>query len=108
MNSLMEIFDGGNVEQKIMEKVGFLNYYTTPWVEVKPDKYERHVSYRFGHFVFIFGGKVTCAKQKSRTIDASGMAIDEVVILNDAPFEDYFRVGCYSLSFKHVSWHLHV
>ncbi|KDP31032.1 hypothetical protein JCGZ_11408 [Jatropha curcas] len=92
-NSLMEIFDGGKMEHKIMEKSGCLNYATTTWESVKPGIFERHVSYKFNRHVSIFGGEVTCTQQKSPIADDRGWIVNEVMVLHNVPFGDHFRVN---------------
>lgn len=77
VNALMEIFDGGNLEHRIMEKSGCLNYDTTTWEQVKPDVSERHVSYKFNRNVSIFGGEATCTQQKSPTANTQGWCITD-------------------------------
>lgn len=88
----MRLFEGGDFEQKIMEKCGCLNYTTTKWEVVKPGISERHVSYGFNHQVSIFGGEVTCAQQKSTLRDEKGWVVNEVMMLHDVPFCDHFQV----------------
>ncbi|XVF08418.1 hypothetical protein REPUB_Repub07fG0002000 [Reevesia pubescens] len=92
ITSLMEIFDGGKLEHKIMEKSGCLNYATTAWEPVRPGVSERQVSYKFNRHVSIFGGKVTCTQQKSAIADDEGWIVKEVMVLHDVPFSDHFRV----------------
>ncbi|XVF49315.1 hypothetical protein PTKIN_Ptkin04bG0001500 [Pterospermum kingtungense] len=92
ITSLMEIFDGGNLEHNIMEKSGCLNYATTTWEHVKPGVSERQVSYKFNRHVSIFGGEVTCTQQKSPIPNDEGWIVNEVMVLHDVPFTDHFRV----------------
>ncbi|PIA51689.1 hypothetical protein AQUCO_01100510v1 [Aquilegia coerulea] len=92
MKSLMEMFDGGNLEHKVMAKSGCLNYTTTAWEVVRPDVFERQLSYKFNRNVSIFGGEVTSSQQKTRIGDGKGWIVDEVMILHDVPFGDHFRV----------------
>ncbi|XP_039012600.1 LOW QUALITY PROTEIN: C2 and GRAM domain-containing protein At5g50170-like [Hibiscus syriacus] len=94
ITSLMEIFDGGQLEHKIMEKSGCLNYVPTTWEQVKSKSgvYERRVSYKFNRQVSIFGGEVTCTQQKCPTANGEGWIVNEVMRLRDVPFSDEFRV----------------
>jgi len=63
---MMEIFSGGQLEKKIMEKVGCINYSVTQWKAVEPDHvYERHISYKFNLQMSIFGGEVTSIQRKT-------------------------------------------
>ncbi|OVA20611.1 C2 calcium-dependent membrane targeting [Macleaya cordata] len=92
MTSLLQMFDGGNLEHKVMMKSGCVNCTTTPWEAVKPDVYERHICYKFNRHVSIFGGEVTSTQQKTSTDDGKGWNVDEVMTLHDVPFGDHFRV----------------
>lgn len=92
VKALMEVFDGGKLEYKVMEKSGCHNYDTTPWDPVKPGVCERHLSYRFNRHVSIFGGEVTCTQQKSPLASGEGWIVNEVMYLHDVPFDDHFRV----------------
>ncbi|KAL6181817.1 hypothetical protein ACLB2K_048466 [Fragaria x ananassa] len=90
--SLMEMFNGGEMEHKIMGKSGCLNYATTAWESINPDVFERRLSYRFNRNVSIFGGEVTCRQRKSPIANGEGWIIDEVMALQGVPFGDHFRV----------------
>ncbi|KAI3876690.1 hypothetical protein MKX03_034199 [Papaver bracteatum] len=92
ITSLMQMFDGGQLEYKVMPKSGCVNYATTEWDAVKPDVFERHLCYKFNRHVSIFGGEVTSTQQKSPTDDGKGWIVDEVMTLHDVPFGDHFRV----------------
>ncbi|CAA0818101.1 C2 and GRAM domain-containing protein [Striga hermonthica] len=90
--SLMKMFDGGELEHKVMSKSGCLNYVTTTWDNVTSDIQERHVSYKFNRRISIFGGDVTCTQQKSPLPNNSGWVINEIMTLHNVPFGDHFRV----------------
>ncbi|GMJ05963.1 hypothetical protein like AT5G50170 [Hibiscus trionum] len=94
ITSLMEFFDGGELEHKIMGKSGCLNYAPASWEQVKhkSDVYERRVSYKFNRHVSIFGGEVSCTQQKCPTSNDEGWIVNEVMLLHDIPFSDHFRV----------------
>lgn len=103
IKSLMEMFDGGNLEHKILEKSGYLNYKATGWETVKPDLYERHLCFKFNRHVSIFGGEVTCTQQKSPIGNENGWILNEVMALHDIPFGDHFRVGDRNLDIHLIS-----
>ncbi|KAF7838280.1 C2 and GRAM domain-containing protein [Senna tora] len=92
MRSLMELFDGGNLEHKIMRKTGCINYATTSWECVKPDVFERRVSYKFNRHVSVFGSDVTCTQQKVPIENTGGWIVKEVMALHGVPFADHFRI----------------
>ncbi|KAL4193406.1 hypothetical protein AMTRI_Chr06g176730 [Amborella trichopoda] len=92
INSLMEMFGGGYLDRKIMDKAGCLNYTTTPWEAVRPEVYERHISYKLNRHISNFGEEVTSTQQKSLMADGIGWVVDEVMTLHNVPFGDHFRV----------------
>lgn len=92
IKSLMEMFEGGMLEHKVMEKSGCLNYATTSWDPLNSGVFKRHMSYRFSRHVSIFGGEVTCTQQKSPLANDEGWIINEIMSLHDVPFDDHFRV----------------
>ncbi|XP_073012937.1 C2 and GRAM domain-containing protein At5g50170-like [Typha latifolia] len=91
INLLMELFEGGHLEMKIMTKVGCLDYSVTPWESVDANVHERHVRYKFNRYMSIFGSEVVSTQLKS-TLDDNGWMIDDVMTLHNVPFGDYFRV----------------
>ncbi|KAL3642319.1 hypothetical protein CASFOL_013134 [Castilleja foliolosa] len=90
--SLMKMFDGGELEHKVMSKSGCLNYATTVWENVTSDVQERRVSYKFSRRISIFGGEVTCTQQKSPLPNSVGWVVNESMTLHNVPFGDHFRV----------------
>ncbi|KAH6832324.1 C2 calcium/lipid-binding and GRAM domain containing protein [Perilla frutescens var. hirtella] len=90
--SLMEMFDGGDLEHKVMSKSGCLNYVTTTWEQVTPELQERRVNYKFSRHISNFGGEVTSTQQKSASPNDSGWVVNEVMTLHDVPLSDHFRV----------------
>jgi hypothetical protein len=93
IKSLMKMFDGGKLEHKTMEKSGCLNYATTTWEPLKPDVFERRLSYKFNRHVSAFGGDVTCTQQKLPIPESKGWTVNEVMTLHGVPFGDHFHVG---------------
>ncbi|XP_008777790.2 C2 and GRAM domain-containing protein At5g50170 [Phoenix dactylifera] len=91
-NLLMELFEGGNLEKKIMDKVGCLNYSVTQWEVVRSNVYERHIRYKFNRHASIFGGEAVSSQQKTPTADGNGWIVDEVMTIHNVPFGDHFRV----------------
>ncbi|KAJ1403301.1 VASt domain [Sesbania bispinosa] len=92
VRSVMGIFDGGNLEHKIMKRIGCMNYETATWELVKPDVYERRVSYQFNRYRSIFG-EVTSTQQKLLSkANTEGWFVNEVMALHGVPFSDHFRI----------------
>ncbi|GFP90766.1 c2 and gram domain-containing protein at5g50170 [Phtheirospermum japonicum] len=89
---LMKMFDGGELEHKVMSKSGCLNYVTTTWEHMTSDVQERRVSYKFSRRISIFGGEVTCTQQKSPLPNNAGWVVNEIMTLHNVPFGDHFRV----------------
>ncbi|XP_055828101.1 C2 and GRAM domain-containing protein At5g50170 [Solanum dulcamara] len=92
VKSLMRMFDGGDLEHRVMSKSGCLNYVTTSWKTVALDVSERQVCYIFNRFISVFGGEVTSKQQKSPIANGAGWIINEIMALHDVPFGDHFRV----------------
>ncbi|CAK9137549.1 unnamed protein product [Ilex paraguariensis] len=92
INSIMEVFDGGNLEHEVMGKSGCLNYVTTTWEPGTPDAFERHLSYKFNRRVSIFGGEVTSTQQKAPIPNDGGWIVNETMTLHNVPFGNHFRV----------------
>jgi len=92
MKSLMQMFEGGDMEYKVMGKWGCLNYVTTAWEPIKPNAFERRICYKFNRQFSIFGGEVTCTQQKISLTNGKGWIVNEVMALHDIPFSDHFRV----------------
>ena len=99
----MEMFNGGKLEKKVMEKSGCLRHMTNPWEPIKEDYkndkkdvivHERRLSYRFNRNVSVFGGEATCVQQKSPINDKEnrGWIVNEVMALHGVPLSDRFRV----------------
>jgi len=98
----MKMFEGGLLERKVMAKSGCLSFITTPWEELKPDTYERQLSYKFNHDVSIFGGQVISTQRKSPLEDGQGWVVNEVMALQDIPFSDHFRVSYILVLFSFI------
>lgn len=76
-----------------MAKSGCLDYVTTQWQVVKPDVYERQLSYKFNYEVSVFGGEVRSTQRKMLLGDIDGWIVNEAMALHDIPFGDHFRVS---------------
>jgi len=88
----MELFEGGPVERRVMEKVGSIDYSVTPWESVKPDIYQRQIRFKFDEKLSRYDGSVTSTQQKSALPDNKGWVIEEVMTLQGIPLGDYFDV----------------
>ncbi|KAK1407214.1 hypothetical protein QVD17_38828 [Tagetes erecta] len=94
LESVMEIFEGGDLEQKVMGKLCRLNYNTTHWEPVvgRSNMLERRLSWKFNRRVSSFGGDVSCTQQKLPVTGRKGWTVNESLSLHDVPFGDHFYV----------------
>jgi hypothetical protein len=89
----MEIFSGGEVDRRVMENSGCLNYSYTPWVSENSDISERAVYYKFEKHISSYKGEVTSTQQRSPLLDGKGWVVEEVLNLHGVPLGDYFNVS---------------
>ncbi|GAB4830717.1 hypothetical protein Ancab_004750 [Ancistrocladus abbreviatus] len=92
MNFFMESFSGGEIDQRVMERIGCLNYSCTPWELDKADVYQRQVCYKFDKRISSYRGEVTSTQQRSPLVEKNGWLIEEVLTLQGVPFGDYFNL----------------
>ncbi|KAF6153823.1 hypothetical protein GIB67_001056 [Kingdonia uniflora] len=92
MNYFIELFSGGHLERKVMEKVGCLNYTCTPWEAVNSDVFQRQISYKFDKHISRYSGEVTSTQQRSHNADRNGCVIEESATLLGVPLGDYFTL----------------
>lgn len=90
--SFAMMFDGGDLEHRVMTNCGCLNYVTTTWEPVAPEIQERQVSYKFSRDISTFGGDVTSTQQKLPLENEGGWVVNEIMTLLDVPFGDHFRI----------------
>ncbi|KAF8409771.1 hypothetical protein HHK36_005850 [Tetracentron sinense] len=91
-NFFMELFSGGYLDRKAMEKVGCLNFSYSPWELEKADVYQRQICYKFDKRVSRYRGEVTSTQQRSPLSDRNGWVIEEVMTLHGVPLGDYFNL----------------
>ncbi|KAM7263253.1 hypothetical protein ACFE04_000936 [Oxalis oulophora] len=90
VNFFMEVFGGEELDHRIMEKVGCLDYYFSPWESETGEVLERTVYYKFDKRISRYRGEVTSTQQKSRIPDRNGWIVEEVMTLHGVPLGDYF------------------
>ena len=88
----MELFSGGELDRKVMEKAGCQNYSFTPWESEKGDVYERQTHYRFDKSISRYRGETTNTQQKTPLSDRNGWIVEEVMTLQGVPLGDHFNV----------------
>lgn len=89
---VMELFSGGDLDERVMERAGCLNYSHTPWENEKIDVFMRQVYYKFNKGITRHRGEVTSTQQKTRLSDRQGWLIEEIMTLHGVPLGDYFNV----------------
>lgn len=89
---LMELFGGGELERKVMEKSGCLVYSFSPWELVKADICMRQIYYKFDKRISQYRGEVTSTQQKSSLPEKNGWLVEEVMTLHGVPLNDYFNL----------------
>ncbi|KAF8108384.1 hypothetical protein N665_0109s0012 [Sinapis alba] len=87
----MELFGGGEVDRKAMERAGCQSYSCSPWESEKADVYERQTYYRDKR-ISRYRGEVTSTQQKSLVPDKNGWLVEEVMTLHGVPLGDYFNL----------------
>ncbi|KAL3521797.1 hypothetical protein ACH5RR_014631 [Cinchona calisaya] len=88
----MELFAGNDLDRRVMERAGCLNYSHSPWESEKPDVYQRQLYYKFDKEISRYRGEVTSTQQKSRLPERNGWLIEEVMTLHGVPLGDYFTL----------------
>ncbi|KAI3838630.1 hypothetical protein MKX03_030396 [Papaver bracteatum] len=91
-NFFTELFAGGKLELKVMEKAGCVDYSHTPWEVVKSDIYQRQVCFKFDKNSSGYKGEVTSTQQRSPLPDRKGWVVEEVMALQGVPLGDYYTL----------------
>jgi hypothetical protein len=89
----MEMFSGGSLEHKVMQKAGCLDYSSTEWELVGCNIQQRQTSYKFDKSLSWYGGEATTTQQKYTLVKQDGWAIEEVMTLQGVLLRDYFNVS---------------
>lgn len=96
VESLMEMFSGGQLENKVMQKTGCVDYSPTEWELVYRNIYQRQISYKFDKALSRYGGEASTTQQKYALVNQDGWAIEEVMTLQSVLPGD-----CFSLQLKY-------
>ncbi|KAL8461719.1 hypothetical protein ACS0TY_032995 [Phlomoides rotata] len=88
----MELFRGSEIDRRVMERAGCLNYSHSPWESEKPDVHQRQLYYKFDKRISRYRGEVTSTQQRSRLSGKNGWLIEEVLTLHGVPLGDYFTL----------------
>jgi hypothetical protein len=88
----MEMFSGGPLEHKMMQKAGCIDYTATQWELVGCNIQQRQTSYKFDKNLSRYGGEATTTEQKYSLVNQDGWAIEKVMTLQGVLLADYFNV----------------
>ncbi|KAK7292499.1 hypothetical protein RIF29_08280 [Crotalaria pallida] len=88
-NFFMELFGGGELERRVVQKCGCVQYSYTPWVSENNDVYERAIYYKYEKRISSYKVKVTSTQQRS-PLDEKGWLLQEVMNFHGVPLGDYF------------------
>ncbi|XP_010646248.2 C2 and GRAM domain-containing protein At1g03370 isoform X2 [Vitis vinifera] len=91
-NFCVELFGGGELEYRVMQKAGCLNYSLTPWELDKDGIYVRQICYKFDKCVSRYRGEAVSTQQRSLLPDRNGWVIEEVLTLHGVPLGDHFNL----------------
>ncbi|KAM7506377.1 hypothetical protein LguiB_005281 [Lonicera macranthoides] len=89
---VMELFSGSDLDRRVMEKAGCLNYSHSPWEFEKEEVCQRQTYYKFDKCISRYRGEVTSTQQKSPILDRNGWLVEEVMTLHGVPLGDYFSL----------------
>ncbi|KAF8769645.1 hypothetical protein HU200_006245 [Digitaria exilis] len=92
VSALMEMFSGGLLEHKVMERAGCVDYSVTEWELLNRDKYQRRISFRFDKNLSRYGGEATTTQQKYKLPNQDGWVVEEVMTLQGIQHEDYSSI----------------
>lgn len=94
VESFIFLYDKEKLEKKITDKMGYVNYTTTPWEKVNdcPILEQRQQFYKLNHCLCQFGSRVMCIQQRIFSDDAQECVLSENLTLQDVPFGDHFQV----------------
>lgn len=96
----MELFSGSEVDERVMERAGCLNYTHSPWESEKPEVHQRQLYYKLERCIPLYRGEVTSTQQKFRLSVRNRWIIEEVMNLQGVPLGDNFSVG--TCSYKYI------
>ncbi|KAL2253372.1 UNVERIFIED_CONTAM: C2 and GRAM domain-containing protein [Sesamum indicum] len=99
----MELFGECDIDQRVAERAGCLNYTRTPWESEKPDVYQRQLRYKFDKLISRYRGEVTSTQQKSGLSSNNGYLVEEIMNLQGFMLGNYFTA--YDLLLTNI-WHL--
>uniref|UniRef100_A0A0D9YNU8 C2 and GRAM domain-containing protein n=1 Tax=Oryza glumipatula TaxID=40148 RepID=A0A0D9YNU8_9ORYZ len=91
INSLMDMFSGGPLEHKVMQKAGCVDYSPTEWELLNQNIYQRQISFKFDKILSRFG-EASTTQRKYNLANRDGWVIEEVMTLQGVQHEDYSSI----------------
>ncbi|KAF0935316.1 hypothetical protein E2562_032028 [Oryza meyeriana var. granulata] len=91
VNALMDMFSGGPLEHKVMQKAGCVDYSPTEWELLNQNIYQRHISFKFDKILSRFG-EASTTQRKYNLVNRDGWVIEEVMTLQGVLHEDYSSI----------------
>ncbi|KAL1566901.1 C2 and GRAM domain-containing protein-like isoform X1 [Salvia divinorum] len=88
----MELFGGSEIEERVMEGAGCLNYSHSPWESDKADVHQRQLCYKLEKCIPLYKGEVVSTQQKLRLSVKNGWLINELMKLQGLPLGDNFAL----------------
>ncbi|KAG6387535.1 hypothetical protein SASPL_152727 [Salvia splendens] len=88
----MELFGGREIEERVMERAGCLNYSHSPWESYKADVHQRQLYYKLQKCIPLYKGEVASTQQKLRLSVKNGWLIKELMNLQGLPLGDNFSL----------------
>ena len=98
VSALMEMFSGGPLEHKVMERAGCVDYSATEWELLNRNVYQRRISFRFDKSLSRYGGEATTTQQKYNLPNQNDWIVEEVMTLQGVQNEDYSSVRSWKQS----------
>ncbi|VFQ84808.1 unnamed protein product [Cuscuta campestris] len=88
----MELFSGNELDKRVMERAGCMNYSHSPWESEKSDVYQRQLYYKIDKWLYRYKVEVTSTQQKSHLPEKNGWLVEEVLTFHGVPLGDYFNL----------------
>ena len=91
---MMELFDGGPLENKIMGKVGCEEYTASPWSTDQSNKgvSQREVQFKFDKRIPNYRGEIRSIHRRYPLPDRNGWVVEEAMKIHGVSLGDYINV----------------
>ncbi|KAH9308298.1 hypothetical protein KI387_036209, partial [Taxus chinensis] len=93
VETLVSVYDKENLDEKIMGKMGCMNYTASPWEQLSdsPRVEQRQQFYKLNRSLCRFDNRVTRLQQRSLSDDAQACSVAELLTLQAVPYGDHFQ-----------------